>query len=228
MKIIVFIINQDENLEIVTKDYEDFPLRGPTSVLYYQESNILFICDAGYFGSTNLNKSTGSVYYVDLENKIVKPLLINCLSYPSDICVDNEDGRIYITETYKNRILRIIQSPFGTYHTSVFHQFNGRLGPSAICLATFHEDLVNYIFVARYEYQNNTNTVDGTISILNKDGILIGELTLPTFSEITSILITRNDKEHIYFTDKNNSGVYKATITGLIDEIKKLEESQNS
>jgi sugar lactone lactonase YvrE len=150
--------------------------------MYYQESNLLFICDAGYFGSTNLNKPSGSVYYVDLENKITKPLLVNCLSYPSDICIDSESGRIYITETFKNRILRVVQSPFGTFHTSVFHQFNGRLGPTAICLATTHEDLSNYIFVARYEYQNNDNTIDGLICVLNKEGTLIGELILPTLS----------------------------------------------
>ncbi len=95
-------------------------------------------------------------------------------------------------------------------------------------MATSHEDLVNYIFVARYEYQNSNNTVDGVISVLTKEGTLIGELILPSFSEITSILITRNDRDHIYFTEKNNSGVYKANISVLIDEIKKVEESQNS
>ena len=139
-------------MEIVAKDYEDFPLKGPTSICLYQDAISLIVCDAGYFGTTNLNNANGSVYIIDLENKIVRPLLLNCLSYPSDICINNEEGKFYICETFKNRILRVVQNPFGTYHTSVFHQFCGRVGPTAICVGN-NEDIYNYIFVARYEYQ---------------------------------------------------------------------------
>ena len=48
-------------------------------------------------------------------------------------------------------------------------------------------------------------------------------MILPTFPEITSILISKN-KEYIYFTERNNSGIYRAKLSGLIDEIKKYED----
>ena len=92
------------------------------------------------------------MFIIDLENKIVKPLLVNCLAYPADISINHEEGKFYICETFKNRILRVVQNPFGTYHTSVFHQFSGRVGPTAISVGN-NEDIYNYIFVARYEYQ---------------------------------------------------------------------------
>ena len=46
-----------------------------------------------------------------------------------------------------NRVLRFVQRPAGVYHSSVFHQFSGRMGPSALAV-----DPDGLIYVARYDF----------------------------------------------------------------------------
>jgi hypothetical protein len=46
-----------------------------------------------------------------------------------------------------NRVLRFVQRPAGVYHSSVFHQFSGRLGPSALAV-----DADGNLYVARYDF----------------------------------------------------------------------------
>ena len=90
----------------------------------------------------------GSLYYVELDNKITRGLLINCLAYPADVIYDNTSQILYVAETFTNRIIRLIQNPPGVFHSSIFHQFNGRIGPTAITM-----DELGNIYVARYEFQ---------------------------------------------------------------------------
>jgi len=140
--------SKNADLQILIKDYESNPLKGPTSIAFNIDENGLFICDAGNFGTTSLNRALGSLYYVELDNKITRGLLVNCLSYPADLIYDNSNQILYVAETFSNRIIRLIQSPPGSYHSSIFHQFNGRVGPTAITM-----DELGNIYVARYEFQ---------------------------------------------------------------------------
>ena len=139
---------QSSELQILIKDYESNPLKGPTSIDFNIDDNGLFICDGGNLGTTSLNRSLGSLYYVELDNKITRGLLINCLAYPSDLIYDNSNQILYVAETFTNRIIRLIQNPPGVFHSSIFHQFNGRIGPTAITM-----DELGNIYVARYEFQ---------------------------------------------------------------------------
>jgi len=216
-----------------------------------------------------LNRALGSLYYVELDNKITRGLLVNCLSYPSDLIYDNSNQILYVAETFSNRIIRLIQSPPGSYHSSIFHQFNGRVGPTAITM-----DELGNIYVARYEFQvinpflnnkylffyfnsitvnnklnlgyfdenslknffnlfqlnkknkkSSENDVDGVISLLNKEGNLVGELIIPKMPEITGIFISSKNKDFLYFTEKNYNGVMRIKLSSFISEITKLEDN---
>ena len=72
------------------------------------------------------------------------------------------------------------------------------------------------------------------ISVLNKDGDLIGELELPKMSEITGMYIPKkfideskelenNTKTNVflYFTEKNFNGVKKIKLNSFIADIEK-------
>ena len=139
-------------LEHLVSDYEGIPFKGPSSLAYNKSDNILYIADCGPFGSLSLNKPHGSVYLYELrdldENRVMRPLLFNCLASPSAIIYDNNRGNLYVAETATNRIIRLSQNPVGVYYASVFYQFSGRVGPTSLAV----DDLDN-LYVGRFEYQ---------------------------------------------------------------------------
>ncbi len=203
------------------KDYEGFPFKGPTSLFYNKEDEMLIYCDSGYFGSSSLNKPNGSIYIE--ESNGMRPILLNCLANPADIAIDSGRGVIYVCETFTNRILRI--SHIGNQPiTSVFYQFAGRVGPTAIAL----DDPINgNLYVARYDFKetDEKKIVDGLISVINRDGILLGEIIIPNLPEITGLLIPSKNREVIYFTEKNTSAVLGLKLGAFLNQLSHYEDN---
>ena len=215
--------------EVVIRDYEGNPLLGPTSLVLNTEDNSLLFCDGGNFESTSLSNPNGGVYYVELESRTTRPIIEKCLAYPSDIIFEPIIGIGYVAETFANRILRITENPQGIFHTSVFYVFNGRVGPTAIT----NDDQGN-IYASRFEYQKEDKSVNGLISVINKDGDLVGELELPKMCEITGMFIPKRlideSKEmennpktnvYLYFTERNFNGVKRIKLNSFISDIEK-------
>ena len=228
---VIYVKKPENDLEVLVKDYQGFPLKGPTSLSLNITDNSLLFCDGGYFESTSLNKPEGSVFNIDIKTGTVMPILLNCLAYPSDIYFDNILGIGYIAETFNNRIIKITENPQGVYHCSVFYVFSGRVGPTSI---TCDKDA--NIYVSRFEYQNKKKDEDGVISVINKEGELVGEIIVPEMSEIVGIFIPRNDNieenveddsnkdKVLYLTERNFNGVKKIKINDFISEINKKAE----
>ena len=215
--------------EVVIRDYEGNPLLGPTSLVLNTEDNSLLFCDGGNFESTSLSNPNGGVYYVELESRTTRPIIEKCLAYPSDIIFEPIIGIGYVAETFANRILRITENPQGIFHTSVFYVFNGRVGPTSLT-----SDDQGNIYVSRFEYQKEDKSVNGLISVINKDGDLVGELELPKMSEITGMFIPKRlieeSKElenipkanvYLYFTERNFNGVKRIKLNSFIFDIEK-------
>ena len=218
-----------EKPEVIIRDYEGNPLLGPTSLVLNTEDNSLLFCDGGNFESTSLSYPKGGVYHVELESHTTTPIIEKCLAYPADIIYEPIIGTGYVAETFANRILRITENPQGIFHTSVFYVFNGRVGPTAIT----NDDQGN-IYASRFEYQKEDKSVNGLISVINKDGYLVGELELPKMSEITGMFIPKKfmdeSKEmennvktnvYLYFTERNFNGVKRIKLNSFISDIEK-------
>ena len=214
--------NGQNDIIVLLKSYEGSPMKGPSSIIANKTENFIIFSDSGYLGTTSLNTPNGSVYHIDLNNNIVNPILLNCLAHPSDIVYDEHSGVIYIAETFENRIIRVTQNPSGIFHSSVFHTFNGRIGPTALAI-----DELGNIYVSRYEFQNEEGKNDGIISIINKEGVEVGELTIEGRSEINGMFIPQNKKKAnvLYFTDKNSSGVMKIKLSQIANE--NVDKTQN-
>jgi sugar lactone lactonase YvrE len=78
---------------------------------------------------------------------------------------------LYTAETYKNRILKTVIHSEGVYYTSVFYQFSGRFGPTAIAV-----DQNGLIYVARFDFTDVSE--EGIITILNKKGEVENNLSI--------------------------------------------------
>ena len=102
---------------------------------------------------------------------MLKPIIDCKLAHPCGIALSLDEDIIYVAETGRNRILRIVAHSSGVYHTSVYYQFSGRFGPTALAVSPDGK-----LYVARFDFAEcNKN---GLISVINQEGVLEEELQL--------------------------------------------------
>lgn len=152
----------DMRIEItpVIKDFDGNALRGPNSMVLSEKQNSLFFTDSGPLGETNLENPLGSIFAIDLGVSMLKPILYGKLAHPCGLALNPDENILYVAETLANRILRVVIHSSGVYYTSVFHQFSGRLGPTAIAVSP-----QGRLFVARFDYSEANK--NGLISVLS-------------------------------------------------------------
>ena len=236
-------LEKDKDVNFIFKDYCGVSLKGPTSLVRSKDDDYIITADAGHFGSSTINNAGGSLYLFDANNNVLKPIILNTLAYPCDIYHDKEEDIFYVCEMLNNRVLRLVQNPKGVFHSSVFYTFNGKLGPSAITM-----DEIGNIYISRSDsFNRNEKNNNGIISIITKEGNLVGEIIVEGYSEINGLLIPRNagkdDSQKnnangngngndtlagnvIYFTDKNFSGVLKIKLSVVSQDLEKLQENK--
>ena len=100
-----------------------------------EKNNCLFFTDSGPLGESSLENPTGSIFAIDLGVSMLKPIVYGKLAHPCGVALSPSENILYVAETLNNRILRVVIHSSGVYHTSVFHQFSGRLGPTALAVA---------------------------------------------------------------------------------------------
>ena len=100
-----------------------------------EKNNLLFFTDSGPLGESSLETPCGSIFAIDLSVSMLKPVIFGKLAHPCGVALSPAENALFVCETLKNRILRVAIHQSGVYHTSVFHQFAGRLGPTAIAVS---------------------------------------------------------------------------------------------
>ena len=127
-----------------------------------EKNNSLFFTDSGPLGETSIESPGGSVFAIDLSVSMLKPIIDGKLAHPSGIALSNDENEkmIFVSETGLNRVLRIVCHSSGVYHTSVFHQFSGRFGPSALAMSPDGK-----LYVARFDFTECSK--NGLITVLN-------------------------------------------------------------
>lgn len=105
-----------------------------------------------------------------------------------------------MAETLKNRILRVIVHSSGVYHTSVFHQFSGRLGPTALAM-----NQRGNLYVARFDFQEASK--HGLITVLNEEGEVLDDLCVNDCPELTGLWFSNiaNKKDTLYATESSTN-----------------------
>ncbi|CAG9318592.1 unnamed protein product [Blepharisma stoltei] len=195
---------KQEVTEIV-KDYEGKPLLGPNSLALSEQNNYLYFTDSGPIGETSIASPSGSIFAADLELLVLKPLALNCLAHPTGIAISSDGKTIFVAEMYRNRILRLSQNPSGVHHMSVFYQFSGRLGPSALAISEN-----GLLYVANYDFADYSR--NGLISILNMEGQLLNTVTVPNAPEITGLYFSKTKPGILYITESTTATAYRVTV----------------
>jgi sugar lactone lactonase YvrE len=176
--------NQHSPLVIVN-EYEGKSLKGPNSAVF-DSAGQLFFTDSGPLGETGLLERRGSVFVVtgEANNRILRPLAYESLAYPSGIALSGDESSVFVSEMSANRILRFSQRPAGVWHCSVFHQFSGRFGPTALCA----DPQRNVLYVARFELPEAAER--GLISVINcRTGHLVRDIECPG-PEVTGLALS--------------------------------------
>jgi sugar lactone lactonase YvrE len=190
----------DSRIEItpVIKDFDGSNLKGPNSMVLSEKNNALFFTDSGPLGESSIENPTGSIFAIDLGVSMLKPIIYGKLAHPSGLALNANENILYVAETLKNRILRVVLHSSGVYHTSVFHQFSGRLGPTALAVSPQSGKL----YAARYDFSECSST--GIISVLSQDGVVEEELSLNEFPEITGLFFSKFHDDILHATTNNS------------------------
>lgn len=173
-----------------------------------EKNNLLFFTDSGPLGESSLESPCGSIFAIDLSVSMLKPVVFGKLAHPCGLALSPSENSLFVAETLKNRILRVVIHSSGVYHTSVFHQFGGRLGPTAIAVAPSGQ-----LYVARYDFSECSK--NGLISILNSEtGQIESELSVQDASEITGLFFSRVQEDILYATESSTNSLLKIQVQG--------------
>jgi DNA-binding beta-propeller fold protein YncE len=199
----------DNRIEItpVIKDFDGHALKGPNSMVLSEKNNLLFFTDSGPLGESSIETPSGSIFAIDLSVSMLKPVIYNKLAHPSGLALNLSENCVYVAETLMNRVLRIVIHSSGVYHTSVFHQFSGRLGPTALAVSP----ATGQLYVARYDFSECSK--NGVISVLNGEtGAVESELIVADSSEITGLYFDKTTDDILYATESSTNSLLKIQV----------------
>lgn len=170
-----------------------------------EKNNALFFTDSGPIGESSLENPTGSIFAIDLGVSMLKPILYGKLAHPCGLALSPNENVLYVAETLANRILRVVIHSSGVYHTSVFHQFSGRLGPTALAVSPDGK-----IYAARFDFTEVSK--NGIITVLNSDGEVNEELLVHDCPEITGLYFSKVQDDILYATECSTNSLLKIQV----------------
>ena len=131
--------------------------------------------------------------------------------------VDEEEKILLVCEMGENRILKYLLNENLSGNFTVFHQFMGRFGPSAI-----HCHNAKF-YVSLYEF--NDLGGNGLIAVLNQNGEVTERLALETGGEISGVCIYEEEEsEEEFMLISEGCNIYRVPMKRGEEE-SKLEES---
>lgn len=198
-----------QDIEAIVREYEGVALRGPCSVCASRAGSgntMIYFTDSGPFGETSLQNAEGSVFAINTMTQLLIPLSVKSLACPYGIALSPDDSTVYVCETAANRILRFVQHPAGVYHCSVFHQFSGRFGPTAVCVSDAGD-----IYVAHYDFPDAAE--DGRVVVLDSEGNVTARLSVPG-PQITGLCLDPQ-QQYLIITEQSTQSVYRHRVERL-------------
>jgi len=206
---ILCLRENDELCEFV-REYEGKQFVGPNTMVFDDQSNVFFT-DSGPLGETSLSNPKGSVFCVDGPQQLLRPLAYECLAHPCGITLSGDQQTLFVAETMANRVLRFAQSPPGSFHMSVFHQFSGRLGPTAVAC----DGNTGNLYVAHSDF-GSVEGATGEIVVLSPTGEKLRSIPIPS-PEVNGLSIEKSEDPSVVKLAVTEAA--KGTLYTVIDSV---------
>ena len=71
---------------IIAKDYYGKPFKGPTSLVYNKDENVIYFYDSGNFGTASMCPFDCALYSINLKKRVLNQMLYK-LSFIFDVAV---------------------------------------------------------------------------------------------------------------------------------------------
>lgn len=133
----------------------------------------------------------------------LRPIVYECLAHPCGVALSPDGNCIYTCEMARNRILRTFQKPAGVFHTAVFHQFSGCVGPSSVAVGRD-----GTLYVSTYEPKELSS--EGVVYVITSRGRVVKEISLPE-PELTGVALSPDDST-LMVTDGKSGTVFSVTL----------------
>ncbi len=170
--------------------------------MVFDGAGALYFTDSGPEGDTGLHNPLGSVFV--MSARVLRPIALRCLANPTGIALSPNDAALFVAEAAQNRVLRYTQKPPGVWHGAVFHQFSGRLGPSALVVDRVRE----FLYVARPEALDGAGgrAAPSLVAVLSLEGKLLKEFAVPGVGpDVTSMALSPDGKELVVCEASTNT-----------------------
>lgn len=181
--------------------------QGPHS-LVIDSAGALYFTDAGPDGDTGLHSPLGSVFV--MSQRVLRPIALRCLARPTGIALSPNEAALFVAEAAQNRVLRYTQRPPGVWHGTVFFQFAGRLGPSALVVDRARE----FLYVARPEALDGAagRGAASVVAVLSLEGKLLKEFAVPGVGpDVTSMALSPDGKD-LLVAESSSSTIVAVTL----------------
>lgn len=187
-------ISKNGNVEKLISGYQGIPLNRPNDLTLDKFGNIYFT-DPKSYGADILD---GRIFYYNSKLKSVS-LIQDSLAFPNGIGISPIDGKLYVCESAKNRILSYTINNDGSIsNKNIFIELPGG-DPDG-----FNFDILGNMYVAHFG--------TGTLFIINPKGEILHKVKTPG-KKPSNVEFAGKKRKILYLTEDETNSIYKMNVS---------------
>ena len=183
-------ISRNGDVEVISAGFEGKPFNRPNDLVITENGNIYFSDPKSY----GYNKTDGRVFFLNPKSGELK-LAAEKLAFPNGINISPLDGKLYLSESAKNRVIRFVINSDGTLSgKEVFAELPGG-DPDGL---EFDEE--GNLYVAHFG--------SGTVFIISPGGEILKKIKTPG-KKPSNLEFGGKDLKTLFLTEDETNAVYK-------------------
>lgn len=186
-------VDKDKNIEVYANGYNGEKFNRPNDIVIDANGNIFFTDPKSY----DKNILDGRIFFIDAKTKQIK-LIADSLAFPNGIKISPADGKLYVCESAKQKIVSFNISDDGALTGKSDFVFLPGGDPDGI-----EFDKEGNLYVAHYG--------GGAVYIFSKEGKLIQKIPTPGLKP-TNLEFGGPDLKTLFLTEVQTNSLYKIEV----------------